>query len=282
MAHILEPFKKWCDSFVDDVSVFSDCWAQHLVHLDQVLTRIWSFGLTLKMSKCEFGAAQISYLGHRVGSGTRGVEAAKVEAIRAIPEPSTKKKLRSFLGAAAFYRNYVPNYSEIVVPLTDLTKKSGPIEIRFTDEQRYAFQTIKNALCNAVSLHQPDYSKEMILRCDASQRTIGAYLSQYSEEAQGELPLAYVSSKLTETQERWSTIEKECFSIIYALKKLDPILYGCKISLYTDHNPLIHIRNAASTSSKLLRWSLWLSRYDITVRYIPGKQNVMADFLSRQ
>ena len=108
---------------------------------------------------------------------------------------------------------------------------------------------------------------------------MGACLTQLYEN--GDRPIFYASAKLTDVQRRWSVIEKETYSTIFALRKFDDIVYGYEIELFTDHNPLQFLVSCTPRSSKLVRWSLSLQRYKITVKHCPGKMNGVADGLSR-
>lgn len=93
--------------------------------------------------------------------------------------------------------------------------------------------------------------------------------------------MAFASTKLTEGQLNWSTIEKGAFAIIFALRKFDLVIYGCPITCYSDHNPLKFLSESAPSSSKLTRWSLALQRYDIRILHKFGVKNGNADALSR-
>ena len=179
-----------------------------------------------------------------------------------------------------FYRNYIPNYSRIALLLTELTKNSQSSRIRFNDKERAAFLSLKESLCNSVTLVSPRQDRPYIIRTDASDYAVGACLAQLSDEGQ-EFPIAFASSKLSEVQTRWSTIEKEAYAVIFALQKFDVWVFGSKIDLYSDHNPLQYLVSCAPKSAKLTRWALSLTRYDLCVHHIKGTDNVSADFLSR-
>ena len=179
-----------------------------------------------------------------------------------------------------FYRVYIPHYAEIALPLTELTKNKQANKIKFDDTQRAAFQNLKTQLCKCTALYSPQLNKPFIVRTDASDSAIGASLSQLDEYG-NERPIAFASCKLNDTQKRWSTIEREAYAVIYALKKFDVWIYGSHIDLYTDHNPLQYLISCVPQSSKLTRWALSLTRYDISVYHIHGKDNVTADCLSR-
>ena len=279
MNDILFPHSDYANAYIDDTAVHSLSWSDHLLHLEGVLQAFLDVGMTLKLSKCHFAKPQVSFIGHIVGSGTRSVQQNKVEAISNIPEPTNKKQLRSFLGMCSFYRTYVPRFSEIALPLTNLTKNDQPTIVRFSAKHKDAFCLLKKKLCDAVGLHSPCADKPFIVHTDASDFAVGACLSQMVDGVNA--PIAFVSAKLTDVQQRWSTIEKEAYAIIFALKKFDYLVFGRQIQLFTDHNPLQYITACTPKSAKLTRWALSLSRYNISVHHIKGSDNVVADYLSR-
>ena len=125
-----------------------------------------------------------------------------------------------------------------------------------------------------------EVGKPFNLYCDSSDFAVGAVLSQVDNEGI-ERPVSFISQKLTDTQRRWATIEKEAYAIIWALNKLKEILIGSKINVFTDHNPLVYLTESMSKSAKLVRWSLSLQNFDILLNYKKGKLNVVADCLSR-
>ena len=92
-------------------------------HLRIIFERIRNAGLTIKVHKCQFGMATCVYLGHVVGGGSLRPEQVKVEATRSMPIPQTKTQLRALLGLAGYYQKFIPHYSTVALPLTDLTKK---------------------------------------------------------------------------------------------------------------------------------------------------------------
>jgi len=148
------------------------------------------------------------------------------------------------------------------------------------DVQREAFCLLKDRLLNSEVLHSPRYDRDFIISADASEYAVGCCLSQLDDQG-NESPIAYASSKLTETQKRWATIEKESYAIVYALEKFGTIIYGCHVIVYSDHHPLKYLMNTNSKSSKLTRWVMAMSKFDLDIRHRPGIQNANADCLSR-
>jgi hypothetical protein len=281
MDKVLRPHSVYASAYIDDTAVHSKTWRLHLQHLENVLRAFQAAGMTLKLRKCKFGLSQVKFVGHIVGSGTRRPCNDKIQAILEIPEPATPKQLRSFLGICNYYREYVPDYSKIAVPLTEMTRPTQGKKIVFSDAQRSAFMKLKQQLGAATLLYTPDPQKPYLIFTDSSDFAVGAVLAQEFPDSVVPHPIAFASAKLSQVQSRWSTIERESFGIIFSLRKFDYLIYGKKIVLYTDHNPLTFLTASAPHSSKLMRWALALSRYDITISYIKGKFNCISDFLSR-
>ncbi|XP_040182571.1 uncharacterized protein LOC120915831 [Rana temporaria] len=278
---LLEGMQDFACAYLDDIAIYSGTWEEHLTHLALVFRRLQEAGLTLKPEKCHVGMAEVQYLGHRVGSGKQRPEPAKVEAIANWPQPRTKTQVLAFLGTAGYYRKFVPEYSTLAKPLTDLTKKSLPKQVAWSPECATAFQGLKTALSEAPVLAAPDPTKTFLVHTDASMFGLGAVLSQVGEDGM-EHPVAYLSRKLLPREVSYATVEKECLALVWALKKLQPYLYGRAFTLLTDHNPLIWLNRVSGDNPRLLRWSLALQPYNFTLQYRPGKQNGNADGLSRQ
>jgi hypothetical protein len=277
---ILRDHADYAGPFVDDIAVHSLKFSEHLIHLENTLGAFEKVGMTLKLSKCRFAQPKVDFLGHHVGSGTLSVIEDKVAAISRLPEPTSKKAVRSFLGMCNFYRTYIPNYSELALPLTDLTKAKGCNKFTLNDEQRASFETLKKALSNPETLASPQYDKPFHIFVDASLLACGAVLSQLDDQNHHR-PIAFASKKFNPAQTRYSVIERESFAVIFALQKFDLIIFGSKIILHTDHNPLQYIATGSVTSAKLTRWALHLQRYDLEITYIAGRDNVVSDHLSR-
>ena len=180
-----------------------------------------------------------------------------------------------------FYRVYIPQYSTLALPLSELTKKSVSNKITFNDVQLKAFLLLKQKLCECTMLYAVDFSKPFHLFCDASDFALGVALTQLADDEKSYHPVGFASCKFSDTQSRWSVIERESYSIVYGLRKYEHIVFGYHVICWSDHNPLSYLFAAASLSPKLTRWILALSKFDLEIRHISGSSNVVADFLSR-
>ena len=220
------------------------------------------------------------YLGHVVGKGTVRLESSKIEAIKRMPVPRTKKGVQQFLGLAGYYRRFIRDFATIATPLTELTRKSAPQEVKWSLQAQEAFDTLKTKIASSPVLMCPDMSRMFTLQTDASDYGIGAVLSQTGEDGE-EHPVAFFSQKLLPRERRYSTIEKECLAIRMGTQAFRVYLIGKPFVVQTDHRALEWLYKMKDTTSRLTRWSLALQPFQFTVRYRRGQANANADALSR-
>ncbi|XP_070212629.1 uncharacterized protein [Littorina saxatilis] len=265
--------------FMDDILIASATWEEHIASIKAVLQRLKEANLAAKPSKCYFGFSHLSYLGHEIGNGKKWPEDEKIEQILKAKAPETKKELRAFLGLSGFYRSYVSQYSEIAAVLTDKTKKQEPEKVKWSPECQTAFETLKQKLAANPVLMIPDHQLPFVLRTDASDRGMGAVLMQ--DQGKGLQPIAYASKKLKGAEENYATVEKECLATVWGIQKFERFLYGKHFTLETDHQPLQYLQRMKPTNPRLMRWALQLQPYSFTIKVIPGKDNIGADYLSR-
>ncbi|KAJ8020240.1 hypothetical protein HOLleu_39778 [Holothuria leucospilota] len=266
-------------NYIDDILIHTSTWEEHLKTVKEVLKRLRSSNLTARPTKCFIGYEEIEFLGHVVGKGTIKPKEDKVQAVKQAKRPETKTQLRSFLGLVGFYRKFIPDFSTIALPLTNLTKKGEPNKLKWDDRHENAFRTLRRKVASYPILNLPDVSKEFVLRSDASTTAMGAVLLQ---ETAGELfPVAYASKKFNKAQCAYSVTEKECLAIIWAVQKFQTYLYGKEFVIQTDHQPLSCIKRAKVANGRLLRWALMLQPYRYRIEIIKGSENIGADYLSR-
>ena len=140
MDQVLHGLEGFASAYLDDIVIHSSTWEEHLGHLRVVLEHIRKAGLTINPSKCALAKPETEHLGYVIGNGVLRPQVQKVQAIESCPLPQTKTQLRSFLGLAGWYRRFIPNYSGSAAVLTDLTRKTQPIKIWWTEETQAAFK----------------------------------------------------------------------------------------------------------------------------------------------
>ena len=264
-----------------DILVHSASWSDHLHHVRNVLDRLKSYGLTARPSKILAGFQSLEFLGHVVGSGVLRPDESKTDKILQVSTPTTKKQVRSLLGLLSFYRRYIPGFASVAAPLTDLNKESGRScrSIHWTPDCASALQEIQDLLSRKPVLLLPRLNLPFVLQTDASSSGLGAVLLQEFEDSLH--PVCFASRKLLDREKRYSTIERECLAIVWAVHKFVRFLWGVRFVLQTDHRPLTYLRTSNFKNSRIMRWALSLQEFSFEVLPVSGQANVFADLLSR-
>ena len=266
--------------YIDDVIVFSKNGEEHVQHLRCVLDALRRFGLTIKEEKCQFGREKVEYLGHVIGGGLLAVPAHRAAAMSEYIRPVTKKQLRSFLGAAGYYRQFVEGFARLSSVLSPMTSKSAPSVVVWTAEGVEAFNLIKVSLVDVCCLTIPTQEDEFSLHCDASGAGIGATLNVLREGI--ERPVAFYSKQLQGAQHFYSATELEGLAVFKSVHYFAHYLYGCRFQVFTDHKALVSLLHSKVLNRRLHGWVLQLLQFDFKILYRPGLENGDADALSRQ
>ena len=267
----------FCAAFLDDILIFSDNWEDHKRHIAEVLSRIKHAGLTLNLSKSAFAVAELDFLGYHIGCNRVQPREKKIAALLQYKRPVDRKSLQQFLGLAGYYRRFLPNFSHMSAVLSSLLRKN--VEFKWSDEAEKAFVDLKSRLSTRPILRPPDFSKEFCMAVDASNVAVGGHLFQVIDGV--EHPICYFSKKLDVHQQRYSTVEKEALGLILAVRAFSVYFGSTRVTVYTDHNPLVFIHKMCNHNQKLLRWCLELQQYNLNIQHRPGKDNLIPDLLSR-
>ena len=267
--------------YLDDILIFSKTLEEHRSVVREVLKRLHQHGLYAKLSKCEFHKKAVEFLGLVVSS--RGLEMCqdKVAALKDWPTPKNLREVQAFLGFANFYRRFIPNYSQIAVPLTRLTKKDQPFS--WSPATEAAFSELRRRFTEAPVLLHPQFDKPFIIETDASDTATGGILSQYGPD--GLLhPCAYRSSKMSAAEENYDIYDKELLSIVLAFQDWRIYLEGSphQIRVISDHKNLEQFMTTKVLNRRQARWSELLSSYNFVIEHRPGALNGRADMLSRR
>lgn len=269
--------------YLDDFLIFSRDESEHDNHLKQVFTRLRDYGMVINVSKCVFGAPEITFLGYRISeSGTKPLD-TKVLAIRDFPPPKDVRSLRRFLGMANFYRRFLPNAAQTQAPLNSLLTGSvkGSAPINLTGDALKAFLDTKESLANAALLAHPHCQAKLALVTDASDRALGAVLQQFQDSTWQ--PLAFFSRKLKPSQIKYSPYDRELLAIYEAIKYFKHMLEARHFTVYTDHKPISYAfhERKNNCSPRQFRHLDYIAQFTTDIRHISGKDNVVADTLSR-
>lgn len=294
--------------YLDDILVFAPDEQLALERLEMVFHRLQTHNLKLSQKKCHFMKPSVKFLGHIVSSEGVTTDPEKVRAVVDITEQDlmedgtdipSQAKIRSFLGMVVFYQQYVEGCSRIGRPLFALTSgmrkprhTKGPKRVMagrkltssdWTQECREAFNSLKQALLERVTLAHPDFSKPFLLSVDASSNGLGAVLSQVVAGGEVARPIAFASKSLNYAQSKYPAHRLEFFALKWAVcDKFSHWLRGQRFSIWTDNNPLTYILTKPKLDACEQRWVAKLVPYNFDIKYIPGPKNVVADALSRE
>lgn len=266
--------------YIDDVLISEESWEAHNRTLHRLLSAFRQRGVTVNLDKSDFGCSQVKFLGHVVSSDGIRPEPQKLLVLREYPVPKTKRQVRAYLGFVNYFKRFISH--EVRTPkLCHLTGKNTPWV--WCDEAQKEFEALRTALLEAPILAHPDLSQDFCLCTDSSLIGIGAHLFQ--EEVVGDITsrrtIAFASRLLNRAERNYSVTELEALAIVWAFCRFRYFLFGRNTRVYSDHRALQFMMSAKLTHGRLRRWALLLQEFCFSVHYIPGKQNDVADALSR-
>ena len=250
--------------------------ADHDANLIRLLQRARKVNLKSNSKRLNLRKSEVHYMGHVLTSEGLKPNPAKIQAVSKMPKPTCKQETLSLLGFANYLTKFLPRLSEIAHPIRELTTKNRSFV--WSKQHDEAFEEIKTLVTRHPVLKYYDMTEEVTIQCDASEKGLGATLLQNGQ------PVAFASRTLSQVEQRYAQIEKECLAIIFACAKFSQyITRRAVITVESDHKPLQSIfKNSLLTApSRLQRMLLRLQRYNLNVTYKPGSQMYVADHLSR-
>ena len=263
-------------TYIDDIlCIGNGSFEEHLNQLREILRRFQKAGLKVNAPKCSFGLQEIPYLGYIISKKGLRPDPKKVQGIVDLSKPQTAKEMKSLIGMIQFYRDMWKRRSHILSPLIDAAAgKKGRTTITWNEEMNEAFIQLKQMVTEKVFLTYPDWTKPFDVHTDASDKQLGAVISQENR------PIAFFSRRLSKAQRNYTTTEKELLSIVECLKQFRNILFGYEIHVYSDHKNLVY-EATLSESQRVMRWRLILEEFGPNIHHIAGVDNIVADTLSR-
>lgn len=261
--------------YFDDLIVAGKDKHDHDRILNQVIDRARKYNVKFNSKKLQYRCDHVKYVGLIISKAGLQVDPDHVKAILDLEEPKNVKQLQKFLGMCNYLCKFIPQYSKTTEPMRNLLRKD--IEWNWGINHAQAFLEIKKKLSCSPTLAILDNKGPIVLQTDSSKSGMGACLLQSGK------PISFYSRCYTECQTRWAPIEKELFAICAAMEKYHQFVYGRRIVVETDHKPLVAImsKDINKISARLQRMVLKLLKYDFEIKYIPGSQMYVADYLSR-
>ena len=267
-----------CELYIDDLIVHGKTQSEFCQRLDTVLDALEKRRITVNPDKCLLGVETLEFVGHTISKEGLHFTRDKIDKVLQIPEPTVAKELKSFLGVAVWFIEHIDGYSALARPLHQMLLDYDRNRIlKWTEEARVSFHTIKEAINNCPMLYFIDDTSPIFVETDASDYGVGGVCYQMIDGVRRYI--AFVSHALSGPEINWSVPHKEMYGIVYTLKKLDYLLRDRQFILKTDHKNLITMNT--EKNPKVFRWKLAIQDFDCTIEYIEGPKNVIADAMSR-
>lgn len=275
--------------YLDDVLVASRDPQEHKEHLRAVFTRFREYGLKIKVSKCVFGVPEIDFLGHNISGAGMKPKTDRIQAIIDFPQPTSVRQTQRYVGMINFYRRFVPKLAEIIAPIdSHIASFKSSRSKRVVEKETFywpencasAFVQSKTALANATLIVYPASNVQYNITSDASDTAVGAVLQQFCDNQWQ--PLSFFSKKLSSSQKKYSTFDRELLAIYLAIKHFRHFIEGRDFHVLTDHKPLTFaFKSRTERIPMQTRYLDFISQFTTDVRYVKGVENVVADALSR-
>lgn len=266
-------------AFVDDFIISREDEEDALNNLKIVLKRAKEYGLEINKKKCQLLQTRIAFLGYVIEDGKLYPSFEKTKAVLKYSEPRAIKEVQSFLGLTGYFRKFIPDYSRIAKPLSDLLKKNSVF--RFAESERNAFEKLKKCLAEEPVLRIYNFDYETKIHTDASQEKYGAVLLQKSLTDNQLHPVYFMSKKTTDAERKYSSYELEALAVVDALKKFRIYLLGNTFKIVTDCSAFQQTMRKKDLSLRIAKWVLFFQDFNYIMEHRSGARMRHADALCR-
>jgi hypothetical protein len=266
------------EAYIDDVIVHGKNEDDFISNLRKVFQRFRKYNVKLQPSKMKIGLTSVEYVGHKIDKEGLHFTREKLDSVLNFQKPMYQAQLKSFLGLCNYFRDNVRHHSNLVYPLQRmLDNYDRRSKLQWTPDTETAWENIKQAVHSCPKLFFIDEFSKIHVYTDASDYGIGGYVMQIVDG--NEVPIAFISKTLTESQRKWSTPQKEAFAIYYTLCKMEHLLLDRHFTIHTDHKNLTYVND--SVNAMVVRWKLYLQEYSFDIQHVKGVDNIVADNFSR-
>jgi len=267
--------------FIDDVIVRMETEEGHDDIVAEVIKRLEENDLYMKPEKFKWKVREVGFLGVVIGPEGIKIEKEKVKDVLDWLTPKCIKDVQKFLGLANYYRRFIEGFASVTRPLHDTVKKDKKWE--WTERQEKAFRELKEWFTKEPVLAVLDLDKKLRVEVNASDYATGGVLSMEGEDGKWR-PVAFLSKSLNETERNYEIHDKEMLAIIRGLETWRHLLEGgqFKFEIWTDHKNLEYFIKAQKLNRRQAHWTLYLSRFDFTLKHVPGTRMGKVDGLSRR
>ena len=282
MDRVLRGLESFTASYIDDLTIFSNTWEEHLSHVALVLDRLASAGFTLRPKKCHIGVREVEFLGYIADGEGHRPSSANTAAIAGMSFPEHPDAMRSWIGLVNFYSNSIPRCAILMEKLQDRVnqRRTGPP----SGEELAAFITLRDTLADPKGpvLGRPDFEDDFYISVDAAS-TVGVGAVLWQRRDGREVPIQWYSRRFTHSELNWIPVEQECFGLVAAVQRWRHFLAHRPFFVLTDAEPLIYLRDKLNPppGSRIHAWLLELQGFAFTLIHRPGRLHINADCISR-
>ena len=264
---------------LDDITIFSDTFENHIRDIRQVCKRLQNHKIGALPCKCNVFAYRLPLLGHVIDDQGIHADPEKIRGIQDWHTPKSKNELYTFIGILIYHAQFLPHHTTASAPLSDLLSQNE-FEWRLLHEE--VFQQIKHLAKNITTLRPIDYQSPnpIYLFTNASKVGAGAWIGQRPSPENAH-PATFHSGKFATSQLHYPVYELELLAIVDAVQSFHPQLYGTRFTVVSDNKELSYFLSQTNLPYRQTRWRMFLQSYDFDIIYRPGKDNVLADTLSR-
>eukprot|EP00253_Pinus_taeda_P009102 PITA_09102 len=249
--------------YLDDITIFSRERSNHLQDLNQIFQRCKKYGISLNPKKYFFALDQGKLLGFIVSKDGIYIDPDRINKISEIPFPHNKKSMQSFLGQINFVKRFIPDFSQIILPLQTMIKKNSVFKWGVPGKE--AFELIQKSIINAPALNTPNFSNHFTLYTIASNSSYVAVLTQINDHNL-EAPISFYSSNLQGAELNYSEVEKQAFAMYKAVKHYRPFLLKAHTKVIVPFSSVRQLLIQRELGEKRANWVTALQEYDIEIK----------------
>ena len=266
----------------DDVLICTDGTVQeHLQLIERVLLKLIEADLRIKNTKVSIMQDATEFLGVIYNRGAMTIPKARCKGYEDLAPPKTPRAMKGFLASINFYKRWIPQHSELIRPLHEMSLLAANTKLKWSPEETKAFLDLKKAVRDSVALHLPQADRQFVCYSDASAYAI-SFVVEQQDEAGNRYPIAFLSKMLSKAERAYSIPKKESIALLYGLVAMDFWFSNSpKVIVNTDAQSLVWLSGCKGKNAFLTRVALQLSSYDLELRHIAGKDNIIADIMSR-
>ena len=283
MDKVLKPVRSHTKNYADDcVCSSSGTFEDHLKKVEETLQRFTEYNIKVNVAKLKLASEEVDILGMTWNRGRLSIPKAKVMGYMNMKNPKSLREAQLLINSLAYYRRFIPNFSEKAYPLQNLITECRANVRKFIwlDIHQKSVDALLDSLKESTSLMLPRTDRKFIIHSDSSYEAVGGTISQYDDDGTPQL-VAAISRSFTKSERRHSAVIKEIIGLTYILNSSAYILRGMELEIFADARSICLVKSCSINSPYLARLSMELNQYDFSIHHIDGRINLVADALSR-